>query len=370
MTLSIKVNNQVYESFTQAQADRDIEKVASSFSFTATSSKNKQIPITAGDFVEVLADGNTIITGYVDEYSVSYDSKEHVINIKGRSKTSDIVDSTMLGIKQINKIPLKKLCEDVLKDLYDGVVGKYKVNVNSNTDEEGNALGIYTAGTGTTVFNFLEENARSVGILLSDDEKGNLLLNRPGQEKSSIVLKNKVGGDDNNIKRAVRVSNISNLFYEYTANSMNVLYKAKESDNIKKEDSTTVSLRGTYFDDEIRKTKKLEFLTEISTQKYTLKERARWERDIRKARGLVYRAVLAGHSQDGTLLKENLLYDIEDDFAGIKRECICKRVIYRYNLDVGSETEMFFTSAKAYSLEAVKDIFVEGESYRVEDKFD
>jgi prophage tail gpP-like protein len=348
MTLAIRLNGNDYSGFTDAQVVRDMEKAASTFSFNATvgisNFRTNFIPIRAGDFVEIIADGTFLImSGYVDEEGESYDDKSHEVNIKGRSKTQDFIDSTVGAIKEFETISLFDLTKLVASD--------FGVSVVNQTSGLKALDDISSAETGQTGFEFIEAYARKRQVLLTDNGKGELVLTRASNKLSQNSLANIVGGKQNNIKRGNRTLNIANLFYEYIAQSQMNPINATEFDT----PQDLAEQVGITNDTEIRTTRRYEFYTEETTESFTLEDRAKWELSVRRARQFVYNCTVQGHSFNGLLWEPNIRHQIDDEFANIFGQFLCKRVIYRYSLEGGSQTELFFTNKNAFTLQSDLD---------------
>lgn len=354
MSLSIRFNGFDFEGFIEAEVERDIETVASTFSFTATSSRDKFLPIREGDLIEVIADDIKVLTGRVDVYDLEYDSKTHITTISGRSLTGDIVDTTVGATKVFENVGFLDLCERNVKEF--GIKVVNEAGPFRDFDD------IDSAETGQKIFEFLESFARKRQVLLTDNENGNLVITRASGTLSPNSLKNKIGESDNNIISGGRRINISELYNEYRAVSqldpvnldlLSTLLPAELVDEI-----------GITFDREIRFPRRLEFYTEETTDSFTLEDRARWEMSIRRARNFEYKAVVQGHSFNGLVWKPNILHQIDDDFARVFGQFLCKRVKYLFSLKTGSTTELIFTSKNAYTLQSEKDkIIIEFEEF-------
>ncbi len=347
MTLAIQLNGKLYKNFTEVTATSNMEAAASSFIVKSTvgisNARANLSPIRAGDFVEIIADGKfTILTGYVDEEGIEYDAKTHTVTAKGRSKTQDLIDSTVGAIKEYENANLLDIAKEVAADFGIEVVSEAG-NIKPFPD-------IASAQVGQTGFKFLELLARKRQVLLTDDSLGRLVLTRASTELSLNSLKNIVGNLDNNIKKGSRSTNIANLFNEYIAQSQGNPIDASEFQT--PQDLSEAA--GFAIDQEIRDVRRFEFYTEETTESFTLKDRAAWELSIRRARNFAYNCTVQGHSFNELLWKPNILHQIDDEFAAIFGQYLCKMVVYKYSLE-GSTTELTFATKNAYTLQAERD---------------
>jgi len=347
MTLSIKLNGTDYVDFVSAAVSKNMETLTSAFSFVATASNDDFLPIREGDSIEVSADSSfKLLTGYVDSYAVRYNSTDHTIAVKGRSKLSDLVDSTVGAIKEFDRISLQDLCGNVIDEL--GVDARVKNLAGDIAVLED----IASAEVGQTAFAFLESFARKRQVLLNEDSSGDLNIIRASTDLSDNALKNIFGEPDNNILSASREIDISKLFNAYIAQG--------QLNPIDLTDETTVAELsgqfGTATDDEIRETRRYEFYSEETTDSFSLTDRAKWELGIRRARfGLVYKAVVQGHTYNDAVWEVNKLYQIDDEMCNIYDQLLCNKILYNFNLETGSTTELSFTNKNAYTLQADLD---------------
>ena len=366
MTLSIRSGGKEFSNWDAATVERGIETAASSFSFSATTIGGQIIPIREGSEVEVLADGVKILTGWVDKYLVGYDGDDHIINIIGRSLTSDLIDCSVPFSKEFETI-------DILA-FFNVVSQKFGIetieNDNLFTDKEIKLSkflikAIVAPEIGQTAFEFLESYARYFQILMTDNEIGNLVITRASTELSKNALINVIGDKNNNIKRANRETDLSNLYGKYitqlTGYPIN-FNKYKKGVGSQWEVNKLLEEVGKAIDDEIRSERIYDFYPEENIESSSLVDRAKWEMGIRRARSFSYSATVQGHTVSGVPWRDNLLYPIRDDFANINGEYLCKKVIYDYSIDNGSETILVFTNKNAYTLQAELDKIILNET--------
>jgi len=352
MSLSIVLAGDEYKDFKSAHVERNIETACSFFEFVATVSENKLMPIHESDSVKILADGELILTGWVDSYTINYDHNSHTVNIKGRSRTQDLVDCSAPSVKEYEKIGFYALVEDVCKKFGIAVINNIADPIDPFLDIESSELG-------QTAFSFLEPFAKRRQVLLTDDEYGRLVITRGAKEKSGLQLKNILNGKDNNIKSGARKTDVSSLYSQYGALMQDYPLDLTDFTTIAEllEDS------GAATDFEIRPARKLEFYTEEETEAFNLTDRANWEKSIRRARAFTYSCTVQGHTYKDELWKTNILYKVFDDFTQVHTELLCKRITYNYSVHEGSTTTLYFTFKTAYTLEAEKEQIILNDKY-------
>lgn len=104
--ITVVKDGREYNFWTSASVTQSMDAAAASFSLDITQpndgkDKRNTQPwaIPAQSKVQILADGQLILTGYVDSYSASYDANSHSVSISGRSKAGQLVDSAILNSK-------------------------------------------------------------------------------------------------------------------------------------------------------------------------------------------------------------------------------------------------------------------------------
>lgn len=344
MSLKVRLNGQDYTDFIGAAVARSMETAATAFTFTSTANPDNLFPIKNGDKVEILADGETVCIGFVEDISVSYDAASHTITIKGRSLLADLVDSTVGEIKEFEG---QVNFEDIIRTVLDSLtLIDIKIINKAGKIENFSASDITSAETGQNAFDFLELYARKRQVLITTNGSGNLVIARAGQITSLARLKHMVGANDNNVLSATLRDNKADLFNRYTANSQLNPVNLKPGSNAKH----ITDQASSRFDTFIRKSRVFEFNAEESSDAFTLHDRAGWEANIRRARAKTYTAKVQGHSAGGVVWEPNRLHRVDDDFTETHAKLLLKSVTYNYDLSGGSSTMLGFTNKFAYTL--------------------
>jgi len=122
--------------------------------------------------------------------------------------------------------------------------------------------------------------------------------------------------------------------------------------------ASLVSQGGGVFDFEIRNGRQMILISEAPFGDENCRERARWEADIRKARGLSYSATVPGFrvaGAAGDLWRVNRIYQIVDEYVGKVDPMLCNQVSFSYDSKSGSETSLGFVRKNAYTLDLSND---------------
>ncbi len=345
MSLTLRVNGVNYTDFISASVQRFMETAASQFSFTATDSLDTPFPIDVDDLAEILADGVTVSKGYIEDNDSSGDATSDTVMFAGRSLLNDFIDSTVGALKEFEgQVNLQDIIRAVLDSL---TLTNIKIINEAGNIKNFDATDITSAETGQNAFDFIELFARKRQVLITTNGDGDLVIARAGRIVSPFNIKNIVGANDNNVLSSTVKHSVREEFNRYTANSQLNPFNIKPGSNARQV-SDQVSSR---FNTLRRKSRVFEFNAEESSDSFTLRDRAGWEANIRRARAKTYTCVVQGHTVDGVPWTPNRLHRVDDDFRRVHAMLLLKAVTYGYGVDGGSTTSLGFTNKLAYTLE-------------------
>jgi len=343
----LEVDNKKYLGFTNISVAKSMENASGTFSFNATSEKAIDFPIKGGSFCRVLVNKKPVITGFIEKISGNYSESNHQLVINGRDKTADLIDSTLQSnIEFPAAISLEGIIQAVFNDI--GIT-EIKI-INKVGDIPVFAKNELVSGSvDDNAFEFIEKYCRKRQVLITTDGNGDIVLTRASKEAVKVLLINKKNGKNNNIKSASWEYDDSERFSKITVRSQA---------NPSIDDSTTkkkiVNRLGTASDKNIRQSRKLVLVAENSQDDTTAEQRAKWEINIRRARGLRYSCTVQGFNIDGTnneIWQPNLLVKVIDDFAGIDNYMLIKEVNYQNDEEEGEITALSLVNREAYTLE-------------------
>lgn len=351
--ITLEVNGASFNGFTDITVSRSIETMASTFNFTATINNQSTFPIKVNDACKVVIGKVFVINGFVEAVSVNYSPSSHAIQISGRDRTADVIDSSVVGnVSFIAPIAFEQVIRNVLDNL-----GLKNIKVLNQAGD----IAIFTEGEiisgeiGMSAFDFIEEYARKRQVLLTTDGAGNILLTRGSGQVITTMLLNQLGGDRNNIKSSTTNYDNSQRYNSYTVESQ-INLSGEFSGEV--DINTAVDQQGVApIDSEIRATRQLVINAEVSSDIQTATERANWEANIRRARSFTYNVKVQGFfaEEDKRLWQPNFLVKVIDDFASINAFLLIKNVTYNFSNDGGSTTSIDFVVKDAYTLQALQD---------------
>ena len=181
-----------------------LQSLARTFSVRSTRSKEDlTIGIQPQDEVQIFIDGEPILTGYVTKREVSYSASGISVTISGASKTVDLQDCCMPhGMansykNQTHEQNLKAVCKPFGIGVVDQVKSVDRRNLEFSPTET----------VGSSITRYLQKN----GILLTDDEAGNLVITQAGSGGSAHDTL-ELG---KNILEGKRTQDVSKRFSDY-----------------------------------------------------------------------------------------------------------------------------------------------------------
>lgn len=345
MSLAIKLNGAIYTSFVAARVSKSIDTLTGAFSFVSTATADNLFPARVGDAVKIVADEQDLLTGYVERLTINYGVDNHTIEVSGRGKLADLIDSSVKSTKEFTGgIFLVTIAETILQDL--GITSS--VINNAGTVEVFTEDDIISADVGQPAFEFLETYAQKRQVFLNENEDGDLVLSRGSTGQAPIVLTNVLGGNFNNVKSASLDLNNSGRYNQYVVRSqLNPIFQLLST-----LPNNVVDQSGSSTDTSIRSTRFLELNSDQSANSDDAENIAVWETNVRRARSLNYTAVVFGHTFCGSLIEPNTLITVRDNFCDIDSDLLVRSVDYNYDLQNGSTTTIACAPKDAYTLEA------------------
>lgn len=365
MPLTLEVESVPYEGFTSANVRLSLDSLAHDFQFTATAKKTTYLPFTGGERCRVLINDEVITTGFIEIVEVGYSDRNHTINIQGRSKTGDLVDSTLDQLELNAPISLQTCIEKVIEQLgLDITVTDQSGSEQFNVAED--KLG---PSIGQNAFEFIVTLAKKRQVLLTTDPDGNILITRSESESTSSSLVHQVNGTKNNIISATASYDHTNRFNKYLVksqlNASSLIFGGGTTDL-----SSIVNQGGSsnldfVLDSLARVGRQLVLRAEKASSTEQAKLRATWEANIRKARSSAYSVVINNFVDVNSVRwKLNTTVNVIDDFSNINANKLINSIEFSTTLSGGDRTNLGMVETDAYqvALEEPDEIEETGES--------
>lgn len=328
----LDVGGMLYGGWQDIRIQRSIEQIAGQFELAITerwSGQDTPRPIHPGEECQLLIDGEPVITGYVDDVAIGYDSGNHTVTISGRDKTGDLVDCTAVQFTWTNQTLLsaaERLCKP------------FGVTASLETEADGK-FSILRQNPGDSVFATLDAAAKVRGVLLVSDGNGELIIARASKERIDSTLQ--LG---ENILSCTANFSHKDRFSEYTVATQNEMQDADTFGE------AALHIIATIKDPLITRFRPLTVLENKLLNSKQAKERGEWERNVRygKSQRIQY-TVQGWHYAPGKIWPINRLVPVSDDYLGIDDDRLIVAVELVLN-DSGQRTTITVAPREAFDL--------------------
>ena len=354
MTMALEVNGKPYKNFTSAAVEFSLDNLARVFSFAAVSSQAVSLPFNIGQPCRVLVDGEPILTGHIEKLDINYDADSHQIEVSGRDKLGDLVDSTLEPLEIQGDITLTAVIQKVLDQL--GLKTVKIINTVTGLAPFNKAEDILSADVGGGAWEFLETVARKRQVLLRSNSAGNLQIfraDKPTKNKSRLL--NEIGNNLNNILAASITRDETGVFGRYIVRSQANATAANASGETTADGMTNTKGEAiTAIQSAIRSTRQLVMQAENPSSNEQCTSRATWEANFRQSRQFGYSATMEGFKDaSGAIWDVNQLLEVKDTFAALPaiEPLLINSVAFVFSVDSGSQTTLGLITPDSYKLE-------------------
>jgi prophage tail gpP-like protein len=340
----LEIDNIKYEGFTEIAVNSSLENFSSSFSFTSTVKETKLGKIVndikLGQSAKVYIDDKLFITGFIEDIEKEVSSDSHSKTASGRDIGGDIIDSNIIQ-KSYAQRNFEKLVNLVLKDNGFSIKVINKVGtLNLEATEK------IKTESGQSIFNFLDQYAKKLQVLLKIDSEGNLTIIREDDDIVKNMLINDYTSSTNILTSKLKLS---------TVDRFNLIEVYSQSNN-KTHTKTGISQKGIATDSQIRKTRRKILTMSTASESRSLKALAEWNINVKRAKGSRYTCTTLGfYSSNNTLWQPNRLVDIIDYSMEIEGTFLIQGVQFLQTLR-GSFTILDIVEQGAFTLDGVKNL--------------
>jgi prophage tail gpP-like protein len=345
--ITIEIDGVEYTNFTSLSVSFFLDSIADEFVVSAVTDITEGFPVKQRATCRALVEGVPVVTGYIEQVSGSYDSKSYTIEISGKDKTVDVVDTTCAEDMTFEgETTLHSLIEQSLEKC-----GVTDIKVINEVDglEPFSKKDLEAAQTGESLFAFIERHARKRQVLLTSNGNGDIVITRSADLLSGFELINKPNDPRNNIIAGDFNLDDSQRYNKYIFTTQDSPSFGEFSTD--SEDATNKDKFST--DSQIRITRIYRAQAESPLSNEELQDRADWEANNRRIRSLSYSCKVAGHTIPGTKtpIPVNKLVKVDDSFANISSVMLINRVVYNLTKDDESTT-IGLVNKSAYTLQA------------------
>lgn len=183
--VALTVGGVQWQGWQNVRISRGIERCPSDFSLGITEKypSAQDLDIRPGAGAQVTIGGTKIIDGYVDIYGAGIAPRSHHVQISGRSKCQDLVDThAVVPNSQLGNCDIVQLATQLVAPYGIKVVQR---GVSLPTADADRIIQFFNITLGQSPYDIIETCARYMGLLVYDDADGNLVLASVGGQTQS-----------------------------------------------------------------------------------------------------------------------------------------------------------------------------------------
>ena len=374
--VSVEIDGQTYETFKSVNIDTDLDTFGFAFDLEINIPAQESNINTQGKAIKINVDEETLLTGFIEKQTISTTNNSTSININGRDKVCDFIDSRVSNKVFATPIGFENLLKKLLTITGYEVVSPNKkiglqtelgtnqiavINEYGNIEQFANSEGIGFSKD-ESAYQLIQRLADKRRLVLGTDGDGNIVIRGIGQNEASTILQRyKIQGVSttaNNIQTSTIVRDDSKRYYEYkiisSSNSIAPVSTDEGLSILPNLNNAKVQYSSVFYDNEIRKTRK--FIDNVANLTNSqCQERAEWECNIRRARAFEYKCRVFGFRQNlSSVIKNNPLWKINelvyvvDEVCDVEGEFLIKSVKYSKSLQ-GTFCDMVLVNPLAYT---------------------
>lgn len=324
------IDGHIYQGWKDVQVTRAIDQAASSFTVGLSASFNNGVavlPIAPGSPCRVELNKQTVITGFVDGITGSYDDKNHSYSITGRSAIGDLVDcSAVVKGGEFRNQKVDAIAKAICQPFGVPVVVQKGVDI-------GAALPRHRVDDGGA-HEVIERACRRRGLLLSSSSAGELVIGQVGSDEISTPLQ-----FGENIKSGSGRFVINNRFDEYRVKGQSTSGGSLE------QQVQSVSVE---YDPSVKRYRPL--VLDAEEGEIDSSKRGRFEASTRFGRSTQITYTVQGWQHSGGLWEPNVLVRVIDPYFRIDGWFLIASVVYSYGSE-GTQCEITVMPKEAFTVE-------------------
>ena len=333
--VKLVVNGVNLSGWQSVQVHRSLDEACSTFSLSMSSMDVGGLPVEvrANAPCEIWFGNDLVLTGYIDRYADNISIRSHSINVSGRSKTRDIVDCSNQHMGSYQNMNLYQIAVDLCN--------QQSIDVIKSTDV-GDAFINFMPELGEPIFEIIEKLARLRYVIVTDDEKGNLLLTQAGTAGSGKLQRLKKA-TDNNIIASRRETNATQRYGK-------IVVMGQGIQNLEVANQLGSSLSSTAVDSTMPANRVLIKVMEYNGTGDDCQKRANWEIAHRSGRSTTFSYSTSDwRMKDGSLFKTNQMVSVYDDYYNIYTDLVIAEITYTLDQGSGTTCELVLMPPEAFT---------------------
>ena len=276
-----------------------------------------------GTEVAISANGDRLLTGFVDCKEPSFAANKAMISISGRSKSADLIDGSAeheTGQFE-NKDPL-----EIGQEISSRYGAKFE------TDQQLEKVEQYQLTPGETCFRCVEKLTRQQGMTITGTAEGNARITKAGAERNGPLVEGK------NILSGTAQHNGSNRHSKIIVRGQRPFGHGDDNLEIEEEER----------DNAVKRHRTIIIIQDEDTTRARAKKRAKNRKNRAAGNALKATVSVQGfHDEAGKLWTPGALTWTESPFLDIAQDMLIESVTYKQN-DGGSITTLNLVDPRAY----------------------
>ncbi len=325
-----------YAGWKEVNVTRSIEQGAGAFNLSVTEKwkgQPRRRAIRPGGPASLMASGDILATGYVDDVTVDYDSSTHAVTVAGRDKVADLIDCAAVVDAEHEFYDL------TLTDFARRICAPYGVPVTAEVDV-GAPFARFAIQPGETAWAAIERASRHRAVLPNGDGQGGLVLTRAG-----------LGGRAGGTLQLGRNTKNARGTFTYRDRFSETIVRGQQEGSDFLEEGAAASPEGRAKDGAITRYRPTVIMAEQAGNGLTLSDRAAWEVRVARGRSRSVAYTTAGwRDGDGKLWRPNTMVRVFDDYLDIDFDMLIVSVAYKIAISIGTVAELTLALPDAYDL--------------------
>lgn len=336
----LHVGTEIHEGWKDVSITLAIDRLSGQFDVSLTDSwiahgQRERLKVTEGDACTVRIDGETVVTGYIDEVARDYDDASRRTSLRGRDKAGDLVDCSA---------PVQDWRDRTLAAIASDLCRPFGINVSARSAAASvTPFARFATNPGDTVAATLERMLRQRGLMAWSDGLGGLIIDTVTASAPVATLQPGV-----NILSGQCTRSMADRYSAYTA--MAHADGGADADDLEDADTITAP-SGSAADPGVPRHRPLVLVAETQAGGPTLASRADHEAKTRAARAAqaVY-SVPGWKNPSGALWRPRQTVTLQDDLLSLSGRWIITQVQFRQTDREGTVTELTVARAAAFAV--------------------
>lgn len=330
------VNGTRYAGWEEIDVQRSMRAISGRFSLMVSErfpDNPARWEVSQGAACELLLDGQTVITGFVDTRQASFSSSSHTVSVSGRDRSADMVDSAPeIGTYELAGLTALQVAQRLARPF----------NVPISSAVSGlKTLERFDIQPGETAFESVSRACQMSAVLPIPQGDGSVVLEREGRARASTELR-----EGQNILTASLKKSDEQRFHRYIVAGQHF-----GSDTLFGEEAATPRAEAT--DPNIRRSRVLYLRPSGNLSAAQAQDRANWEAANRAAAGIEVGVTVQGWAQrDGRLWQINRVVRIVCPTLSIDADMLIVSVTFTLDSE-GTRTAMTLVPLGSFRPEPV-----------------